>query len=206
MHASSEEQTIFGYLSAVESAEYGYFGGYLIVSSLGRPLEFHCTAPVRTNRAQDILYGPTLRSYLLGEQISSALLSAAQLTPQLILTDQPEAISAQRPTGIPMVLVLPLKSCEVGPTLDRKADDFASSRSSKRPNGERRSWSSPLAAFDYEVRYACGSESRPETIMELLTILAEGVDLSEPFGRIHEAIREAQRIGGQGIQEPGQAA
>ena len=57
------------------------------MSPLGRPLEFHCTSPVRPSRAQEILYGPTLQPYLLGEQISGALLEAAKLTPWLILTD-----------------------------------------------------------------------------------------------------------------------
>ena len=79
-HESPSQETTFGYLSTLESAEHGYFGGYLIVSPLGRPLEFHCTAPVRPSRAQEILYGPTLQPYLLGEQICGALLEAAKLT------------------------------------------------------------------------------------------------------------------------------
>ena len=67
------QETTFGYLSALESAEHGYFGGYLIVSPLGRPLEFHCTAPVRPSRAQANPLWPTLEPYLLGEQIAGAV-------------------------------------------------------------------------------------------------------------------------------------
>jgi hypothetical protein len=48
--------------------------------------------------------------------------------------------------------------------------------------------------------------SQRETAVELLTILGESVELMEPFGRIHEAIREAQRIGAQGQEPHGQAA
>ena len=92
MHQTPSGATTFGYLSAVESAEHGFFGGYLLVSPLGRPVEFHCTAPVRPSRAQEILYGPTLRPYLLGEQIAGTLLSKAQLRPQIILTDQPSVL------------------------------------------------------------------------------------------------------------------
>ena len=36
----------YGFLTAVESGSHGVFGGYLLVDPLGRPLEFHCTAPV----------------------------------------------------------------------------------------------------------------------------------------------------------------
>jgi len=50
---------VFGFLTAVDSPLHGLFGGYLVVDSLGRPLEFHCTAPVKVSRAQQILYGPT---------------------------------------------------------------------------------------------------------------------------------------------------
>ena len=75
------QETTFGYLSVINSAEHGYFGGYLIVGPMGRPLEFHCTAPIRPSRAQQILYGPTLEPFLLGEQIAGAMLDAAKLRP-----------------------------------------------------------------------------------------------------------------------------
>jgi hypothetical protein len=55
-----------GFLAVVEHELHGLFGGYLLLNATGRPLEFHCTAPVRPNRAQQILYGPTLEPYLYG--------------------------------------------------------------------------------------------------------------------------------------------
>ena len=58
--------------------EQGLFGGYLVLNLLGRPLEFHCTAPVRPNRAQEILYGPTLDPYLCGERIGQTLVGEVQ--------------------------------------------------------------------------------------------------------------------------------
>ena len=71
MTAAARSVPAIGFLTAVEHAEYGFFGGYLIVNAAGRPLEFHCTAPVKATRAQEILYGPTLRDYLY-EQIAPA--------------------------------------------------------------------------------------------------------------------------------------
>ncbi|MEQ8839035.1 MAG: hypothetical protein RID07_19675, partial [Lacipirellulaceae bacterium] len=56
-----------GFLTAVESPQHGLFGGYLVLSLQGRPLEFRCTTPVKPTRAQEILYGKTLRPYLLCE-------------------------------------------------------------------------------------------------------------------------------------------
>ena len=54
----------------------------------GRPLEFHCTAPIKPNRAQEILYGPTLDAFLYGEQIGRTLLAEAKIEPLLVCTDR----------------------------------------------------------------------------------------------------------------------
>jgi hypothetical protein len=101
-------ETTFGFLSTLETPGHGYFGGYLIVSYLGRPLEFHCTSPVRPSRAQEILYGRSLQPYLLGEQISGTLMQAAKLTPLLILTDQ-SAILTARPQAKAAIHRRPLR-------------------------------------------------------------------------------------------------
>src|SRR3954463_10876476 len=100
------QETTFGYLSVINSAEHGYFGGFLIVGHLGRPLEFHCTAPVRPSRAQQILYGPTLEPFLLGEQIAGAMLDAAKLKPRLILTNCDATLHARSRISSPMVQLL----------------------------------------------------------------------------------------------------
>ena len=52
-----------GFLTVVENAELGLLGGYLLLNAAGRPLEFHCTAPVKPSRTQEILYGPTLQPF-----------------------------------------------------------------------------------------------------------------------------------------------
>lgn len=207
MYPNPEEQTAFGYLSALHSPEHGYFGGYLLVSALGRPLEFHCTAPVRPSRAQEILYGPTLPSYLVGEQIGSTLLAAAQLKPGLILTDHLDAIGALRPPAVPLVLVLSRHSSDDAGNLIEGLDGGRASTEACEPvSGANQLWSKPFATLNYQFRYASGSESQRAEIVALLAKLAERVDLAEPFGRIHEAIREAQRIGGHASDERSQAA
>ncbi len=95
-----------GFLTVTRDVEQGLFGGYLVLNFLGRPLEFHCTAPVRPNRAQEILYGPTLDPYLYGERIGQALLEKSKVAPQLVLTDCPAVLVARLFVATPMVLVL----------------------------------------------------------------------------------------------------
>src|SRR6188474_707044 len=73
-----------GFLTIVEHQESGLTGGYLVLNTLGRPLEFHCTAPLKTNRAQEILYGPTLRPFLYGEQIGQTLLEKSNFQPLFV--------------------------------------------------------------------------------------------------------------------------
>ena len=67
-------------------------GGYLVLNATGRPLEFHCTAPVKANRAQQILFGPTLESFLYGEQIGQTLVAKSGLAPLAIYTDVEPAL------------------------------------------------------------------------------------------------------------------
>jgi hypothetical protein len=180
----------------IESAEHGYFGGYLIISALGRPIEFHCTAPVRPSRAQRILYGPTLEPFLLGEQIAGTLLQVAKLTPSLILANSDAALHVRSRSKSPMVLLRP----KAEPVSTRNAHEIAApDRASTAPV-------TPVAscveqaenpAFDaYAFQLPVGYDSDHDQVMSLLKELARNVTLDEPFGRIEEAIREAQRVGG----------
>lgn len=182
IHQTPNAATTFGFLSAVHSAEYGYFGGYLLVSPLGRPVEFHCTAPIQPSRAQEILYGPTLQPYLLGEQIASTLLSKAHTRPQIILTDQATVLCQRQKLSFPLVLVR------------RVAGDTNASSQNL------------LLVFGHSIELAPGFESDRDAALALLTTLAAHVELTEPFERIQEAIREAQRISDRGTDAHGEAA
>ena len=50
----SKALAAFGFLTVVESPEHGLFGGYLVLSPQGRPLEFRCSTPVRPPGASRI--------------------------------------------------------------------------------------------------------------------------------------------------------
>jgi hypothetical protein len=194
-------ETTFGYLSVINSAEHGYFGGYLIVGPLGRPLEFHCTAPVRPSRAQQILYGPTLEPFLLGEQIAGAMLDTAKLKPSLILANCEATLHARSRISSPMVLM-----CE---NAIRSSEPLETSRAStglaaNAPTSSGPHKSLTIEAFKFIL--PIGFESDRDVATRLLAELVGHIDLAEPFGRIEEAIREAQRLGNRGVEAHDQAA
>ncbi len=194
------QETTFGYLSVINTAEHGYFGGYLIVGPLGRPLEFHCTAPVRPSRAQQILYGPTLEPFLLGEQIAGAMLDAAKLKPRLILANCEATLHARSRIHCPMVWLV----TNVADSNDLPADASASMalRShSTTASGPHESFTIETFKFNLPL----GFESDRDEATRHLSALVRQIDLAEPFGRIEEAIREAQRLGG-GTEAHDQAA
>lgn len=161
--------TLIGFLSVVEHAEHGLFGGYLVLNANGRPLEFHCTAPLKANRAQEILYGPTLKPFLYGEQIGQALVKKSQLEPQLIATDCEAALAVREFCSIPVVLILKPDVSSVSESLLRFK----------------------LGATEVAIPGLFSGDR--ELILRRWQTQMPSADFTEPFSRIHEAIEEAQR-------------
>jgi len=203
---SATRETTFGYLSMLEFADHGFFGGYLIVSVLGRPIEFHCTAPLRPSHAQRILYGPTLEPYLLGEQIAGALLDAAKQTPSVILTNREATLHARPRAGSPMAwLIEKPEQPENGPQAAISPTQSASN-SFCRSELDAISSHRTFQIGAHELLVPLGYESEQGDVSRLLLELAQQVEIAEPFGRIEEAIREAQRLGERGAEINEQAA
>jgi hypothetical protein len=158
----------FGFLTVLESAEHGMFGGYLVLSPQGRPLEFRCSTPIAPSRAQQILYGPTLRPYLLAEVIGQSLVHGAELPVTMILTDQYEMLPLGLLRAEPVVYVEPRD--ESASPAEWPSCDMAGCR----------------------VTVADGTAARGEDVQAQLEPLLAHVDLCEPFGRIRAALTEAQ--------------
>ena len=93
----------FGFLSIVDLGSEVLIGGYLIVNAWGRPVEFHCTEPVKPNRAQQILYGATLRPFVCSEQIGPALVDNASIRPCVLCTDLAEMLFVRHSVDVPVV-------------------------------------------------------------------------------------------------------
>jgi hypothetical protein len=174
-----------GFLTVVEDEQLGLVGGYLLLNLAGRPLEFHCTAPVKPNRAQQILYGPTLEPYLYGEQIGQALIGKSHLQPLCICTDREPALALADHVAQPVVWVGPR---EAAADTDAPAPTLRHDRA--------HTLQSPLAMLriggnTLGLRNSQGGAA--DAVRQSLAALDPNFDLSEPFGRIREAIDEAQR-------------
>ena len=177
-NADAKSKPVLGFLTVVDHPQYGLFGGYLVLTTAGRPLEFHCTAPIKPNRAQEILYGPTLSAFLYGEQIGQTLLSQASTDPLVVCTDCEPALATREFVQTPLVLVLP-----AGGEIEQTAEPRAAG-----PEG--------MVAFQLgrnRLALPRRAEEDRRLIGERLADLAESFDLAEPFQRIREALEEAQQ-------------
>jgi hypothetical protein len=194
----SKSKSALGFLTVLDYPEYGLFGGYLVLNALGRPLEFHCTAPVRPNRAQHILYGPTLEPYLFGEQIGCALLSAAKTDPRVVFTDREPVLALRQFVEMPVVLVLgdengPAQTSEVLKTSEVSGCGSAALRLDPPHAGAGHVATFQLGRNRLAVPLAAADDRHEVTVR--LADLPESFDLAEPFERIREAIEEARRGG-----------
>ena len=159
-----------GFLTVIEHAEHGLFGGYLVLNASGRPLEFHCTAPFKPSRAQEILYGPTLRPFLFGEQIGQTLLAKARVKPFLVCTDAEPMLAAREFSDVPLVLV----------------------QSPERSEQKTSNLGEAFALGRNQV-VATHPDDQATALDNWSTAHADALDLLEPFTRIREALEEAQK-------------
>jgi hypothetical protein len=194
-HAGSK--TALGFLTVRNHEDAGLIGGYLILNDVGRPLEFHCTAPVKPNRAQQILFGPTLEPFLYGEQIGQTLLGKTSLEPLAVYTDVAAALAVRDFVKTPVALVLGAAPPNESAPHAAEAGGSDSARS-----GSAATWrldaahaTARLATFLLgQNRLAVAEEHRrdQDEIQQRLATLAD-FDLAEPFERIREALEEAHK-------------
>jgi hypothetical protein len=201
----AKSNAALGFLTVVEHPQHGLFGGYLLLNLAGRPLEFHCTTPVKPNRAQQILYGPTLEPYLFGEQIGRTLLASAKIKPRVVCIDQEPALAVGQYVDVPVVLVLPPDgSAEVA---DEMIPDPRPPDAGYGDDVGPKIWRLDAAhAGGCRLRQFTLGRNRlavPEPgddqrrlVTDRLSELPGSFDLAEPFERIREAIEEARRGGG----------
>ena len=167
MSHGNQDPFRMGFLTAVEDAERGFVGGLLVTNRFGRPLEFQCTAPVKPNRAQQILYGPTLRPFVLGELLGRTLLDKIGVKPHLVLIETDEILELRQ--HVPMAVAY---------LTDKLTDE-----STQLPFGKL--W----IAFHPDFL-----ADRAELARHAKAVPADA-DLREPFERVREALVETLRLG-----------
>jgi hypothetical protein len=195
--SGSKSLATIGFLTIYEHSERGLLGGYLVLNTAGRPLEFHCTAPVRASRAQEILYGPTLEPFLFGEQIGQTLVNKASSEPLFVCTDLKPALELREHYAEPVLLVCVERQeteNERGsspPTPVRRIDPASSNRI---PSDHLALREFALGANRVAVTVQHAADQELAQIR--WTEATAELDLQEPFTRIREAIAEAHRGSG----------
>ena len=166
-----------GFLTVLEVDGFGSCGGLLVVNQIGRPVEFHCTAPVSANRTQEILYGGSLQSFLYCDQIGKTLTNQSKSKLNLIVTDQTTLIGLE--TTPDQILVL---------LVDKdKVDELQSELSGAHPlEMDLESGTTPYA-FTQDT-------SQLARVKNQLELFSRTLPLDEPFERIECAIDEAQSV------------
>lgn len=99
--SANEDRSHLGFLRVTET-EHGFVGGLLVTNHLGRPLEFQCTTPVRPNRTQAILYGPTLTPFVSVELIGRTLCERVSIKPDLFIIGDASLLDLRRLTHQPL--------------------------------------------------------------------------------------------------------
>ncbi|HET6422843.1 MAG TPA: hypothetical protein VFG20_04115 [Planctomycetaceae bacterium] len=159
----AQDQFRLGFLAAVEDGERGVVGGLLVTNRFGRPLEFQCTTPVKPNRTQQILYGPTLRPYMLSEVIGRTLVDKVGVKPHLVLIETQELLDLRTQIDIP-----------VGTFAAKpKADDEELLK----------------LGMQWLLFHADHADDR-EIVQKRQSQVPDTADLKEPFERIREALSE----------------
>ena len=175
MPPTEKNVTSFGYLSIIES-DVGQIGGLLMLNVQARPVEFHCTAPVKPTKAQEVLYGATLHSYV-AEQIAITLIGKSKLSPVFWATDSREVWHSLADAEGPMVYV---------PALTDGRDSIAN-----RGYGSSRNAGIGFEIGGVEAFVANGKVSDKSLVTGIWNEHGQGLEFCEPFDRIREALAEA---------------
>ncbi|MDO5565256.1 MAG: hypothetical protein Q4G59_01270 [Planctomycetia bacterium] len=195
---NNNTESTLGFLSITGSIKQGLLGGLLVLNSFGRPVEFHCTAPVRANRAQEILYGNTLQPFLSGEQIAPALISKVDTKMCAVLTDCPFVLSAVSLIPVPLVFVfsrISTRAAEAART-EQEATERERFGSFDEfpfiPGFDTDQWT-VVAKGNTQLAFVAQEDAAQRSFDTQLDHFLEAIDPCEPFERIRLAIEEAQK-------------
>lgn len=189
MSSHSPSAEFLGFISVSETSSQGFIGGFLILDRNGHPVEFHCTVPVHANRAQEILYGETLHSFLCGQQIAPSLYKHKKTAISALITDSPLLLPFAAEADVPFLLLLnpmPAGVREALPGVITPSLDEVCTLGRVDPAA----WKE---AEEDSLRYMLRTDDSESRISENLRLFRKLIDLTEPFDRIYLAIKESQK-------------
>lgn len=199
--SANKENFRLGFLTAIEISDRGYVGGLLVTNHFGRPLEFQCTAPVKPNRTQEILYGPTLAPFLLGELIGRTLLDKVGVKPHLVLTERPELLDLRAHVDMPVACVDDLQrekrpSAESEtPSESQNSLDSETSTDGSTPRSGASSQPGSMTLGRQKLRFHAAHPGDERLVANSTRLVPHDADLREPFERVREALQETVRMG-----------
>lgn len=169
----------FGFITVVEVPSLGHCGGLLVVSGIGRPIEFHFTAPVGSNRAQEIMYGKTYLGFLYGDRIGAALVDKTKQPPTVLVTDCPDMLPLCELIDTPLMLI------------ENAANSDSQSTAAEPFDGRG------LKHFDAGGEKVYCLNASPEELGAIeyqANLFKQSLPFEEPFERIRQAIFEANQV------------
>ena len=193
----AESPQNIGYITVTEH-ERLFYGGLLVVNSMGRPVEFHCTSPVRPSKPNEILFGSTLRSYVMGDLVSSKLANCVKQKPALFCFTQSEMLNSEfasenRSVFIPSEFTQ-LHSNQNEPNIEVEKRD---SLKVHVPETVQPSDADPFYEFEVSgIKLLASTDWKNEkrNFATLLTELASSIALDEPFERVVNAMSQSHKI------------
>lgn len=160
----SERYTL-AYLSCPPGPDKNYLGGLLLTDSRSRPLHFGYVAPVRPTQIQRMLYGGTLQEHVRVDVIARKLFTdGIPVVPSVLFVDDSGLLPARHLVKVPTAVL------------------------AKRSSSEGQTTS--LSSVQYETNIGSGDD---DAVGSILASLEQTFDLTEPFDRIRDALKEAMK-------------
>lgn len=168
--SADQKKFHLGFLWVIKT-EVGFVGGLLVTNQLGRPLEFQCTTPVRPNKTQEILYGPTLESFIFSDLIGKTLFERLAVKPDFIVVAQAELLNLR-------LLVPNPVGCLIGD------DDL----NKELPDQTR------VQIGMQQLRFHAEHSDDYDLIQSKCGKISSDADLSEPLERVKDALMETVKV------------
>ena len=205
-----------GFITVIDHPRYGLVGGYLVLNTAGRPLEFQCTTPIKPNRSQEILYGETLKPFLYGEQIGQTLLNRSKTETAYVLTNIEPVLAVQDFVEKPLIFVFgaqktsenseTTQTAQISPELNESLKSFGidQARPLEENDADLDFRLETVPGLDIErwreVKIGKRTIAVPyqapvdwDRFVEDIQQVSRTIDIAEPFTRIRLAIEEAQK-------------
>lgn len=188
MSTSIYSDSLSGFLAVREIPQAGYVGGLLLVNTWGRPIEFHCSAPVMPTKTQQVLYGSTLPEFMQVEVIARALVQQVKRAPFAILIDESHLARLADWIALPVLLVAdnPLAS-RLRFDLELNIGEYFV----RQVLPESQSSSLALNPLGPQLNGHSVEPDHRQALAGPLELLGSQLPLTEPFERIRQAIEEA---------------